>query len=751
MVITRRRGTLRRLAAALAVLVTALVVGLTTVPGIARAEGAIVPGYTKTLTPNSDGTYTVSLDVTGSVVTSEEDANPIDVVIVFDTSGSMGKGPGSLMQTSKDAADTLAQQLLSNNEQGSDRIQIALVDFNTHASVHNFARWGQQYWTSDYRTISGAIDDLSSGGGTNWEAGLAEANGLSTGRANAEKYIIFLSDGNPTFRDSSMVTTPGHYETQEITEQQWVEGHWWGPIWIPGHFEDVVVGTEEVWVDDRYDEDGYSNYYGAYGTGDADEYGANYQAAVNEANARGDAKLYVVELADEATKMETFANDTGGEYLDGSSTDGLRDAFDQIAQDITRSYSFGQVKITDALSQWAEFAVPGGDAAETPTFTYQKGVDGNLSEWAEAPAATVGSDGLITWDLSSVGTLEANTTYRLSFVIRPNQLAYDQAVTGMPEGEVDSETGEGGFFSNDNEKANLTYSVVTRVNDGAPEYGQPQTVPYQKPVMNVPISTVTIQKSWPSGATGLPQSVEVALYRDDDQEAFATVELTADNNWTAEVTVSAGPTGHTYTISEVNPGEGWVNDGYQVNGKDGREVKLTGLTAQSAAFTVTNVPESFSLWVTKTDSADPSMVLNGATFDLYKADDNGAFVQDDDHKVSEGTVGGEGKRAQFDGLTLGTYYLLETSVPAGYQLRTEPYKIVVSTDGIQFAKTADGVLSDASAVDGQDRTYQVSFENTKVAGGEIPDTGGIGDVPLYAAGVMAVAGSVLAARRVRSH
>ena len=89
-------------------------------------------------------------------------------------------------------------------------------------------------------------------------------------------------------------------------------------------------------------------------------------------------------------------------------------------------------------------------------------------------------------------------------------------------------------------------------------------------------------------------------------------------------------------------------------------------------------------------------------------------------------------------------------MPAGYQLAEEPYKIVVSTNGIQFAKTVDGELSSASAVDGQDRTYQVSFENTKVAGGEIPDTGGIGDVPLYAAGVMAVAGSVLAARRVRS-
>ena len=513
--------------------------------------------------------------------------------------------------------------------------------------------------------------------------------------------------------------------------------------WVPD-----PKGNEVRRFDDQYDEDdGPNTTRDIHGSGNSDPYGANYNCAVAEANKRGSATLYTVELTT-TSKMQQFATDTKSTYLNGRSTEDLQNAFDKIAQEITRSYSFGNVIINDALSRWAEFAVAGGDAASEPTFTYQKGADGNLSEWGDAPKASYDSEsGLITWDLSSVGVLEADTTYRVSFTIRPNQAAFDaMAETGAPEGETDSDTGATGFFSNANDRATLTYSRVTQENEGEPTYGDPQTVNYQHRVMNVPTSTLTIEKQW-NGEGTKPESVDIVIKRDGNK--WKTVTLNADSNWTADVIVAAGPTGHTYEIAEPDPGEGWTLDGITVNDKTGNSVELSGLTAQSAEFTVSNVPESFTLRVQKTDGTTHE-VLHNAKFDLYRADKDGEFSEDSS-LFTKGEIAPDADYADFSDLTAGIYYLVETYVPAGYQLNDEPYRIEVTADGIRFASSVDGEAQDATKVSGVDRTYQVSFENTKAAGGEIPSTGGMGDVPLYAAGVMAIAGSVTAVRKIKRH
>lgn len=750
MVITRRRGTLRRLAAALAVLVTALVVGLTTVPSIARAEGEAslgIPEHTKSIQDNGDRTYTVTLDVKGATDESSDTVNkPVDIVLVVDQSSSMNDG--NRMENVRNAAIRLANSVLADNADAQVRISVVLFGTYTQDKWGN-PKVGGSGWLTSADAVANEIPTVapndatgifSNGNGTNWEAGLRDAsNVLQTARADADKYVIFLSDGELTYRledagsdESAFDTVLGRYFDRTTGERVY-----WIPRWIP------FVGGR--WTSNGSDTVDAANVEYVEGTGNTNPGGVNSQAALGIAQQINQNATFFSVSAESGTDdlMRSFhqqvTGSTDGFYSAGDAGS-LNEAFDDISSIIRSEASYRNVTITDTLSQWATGVSPEGvitsDGRVDPdTFTYMK--DGQV--WNDAPTATVGEDGKITWVLGENFTLEDGVMYSVSFKIAPNQAAYDDAAQ---KGQATE------YLSNG--EANVSYTVYRTVNgepSGDPEFG---TDLYDSPSMTVPVSTLRIAKVW-DGTGAKPESITVDVYQDGKQ--YEQVTLTDDGNgtWSADVVVSAGPKGHTYTLSEVDPGDGWTNGSIVVDGSDDSSVKLTGLTAQSTVFTVTNVPESFSLWVTKTDSADPSMVLNGATFDLYKADDNGAFVQDDDHKVSEGTVGGEGKRAQFDGLTLGTYYLLETSVPAGYQLRTEPYKIVVSTNGIQFAKTVDGTLSDASAVDGQDRTYQVSFENTKVAGGEIPDTGGIGDVPLYTAGVMAVAGSVLAARRVRSH
>ena len=111
-----------------------------------------------------------------------------DIVLVIDTSGSMGAGASSKVTYAKNAALLFVRQLLK----GDDRTRIAVVDYNTTATVRNGL-------TTNLGTLEGAINALSAMGGTNIQDGIAKAQGLlSTSTAN-NKYIVLLSDGDPTY------------------------------------------------------------------------------------------------------------------------------------------------------------------------------------------------------------------------------------------------------------------------------------------------------------------------------------------------------------------------------------------------------------------------------------------------------------------------------------------------------------------------------------------------------------------------
>lgn len=134
---------------------------------------------------------TASGDSTSSTVTT---ATPADIVLVMDKSGSM---KGELDSNAKKAANALAKKLLTDENSGLSidrQVQMAVVTFSTKASR-------KQKFTTNASEINAAVEG-NPDGGTNWEAALKQANNLQ-GRSGVKKYIIFLSDGNPTYRTSS--------------------------------------------------------------------------------------------------------------------------------------------------------------------------------------------------------------------------------------------------------------------------------------------------------------------------------------------------------------------------------------------------------------------------------------------------------------------------------------------------------------------------------------------------------------------
>ena len=93
-------------------LLLALSTVITTNPVITvSAATGDTPPHTKNLTDNHDGTYTLSLDVVGE---SEKKPNNVNVIVIFDRSGSMANpnNTNQRLNAAKNAVNSLANSLL---------------------------------------------------------------------------------------------------------------------------------------------------------------------------------------------------------------------------------------------------------------------------------------------------------------------------------------------------------------------------------------------------------------------------------------------------------------------------------------------------------------------------------------------------------------------------------------------------------------------------------------------------------------
>lgn len=408
------------------------------VPSVALADSGSgivdrAPEHHKTIKDNGDGTYDLTLSVTGDTEQSSS-AKPVDVVFVVDVSSSMndkavsGWRGKSRMKAAHDAAATLANSLLTG-ENANKQIQVSVVTFGTNAQVATS-------FTSDPNVVANAVPtEAEEDQGTNWEGGLKLANAQASGREGAEKHIVFLSDGNPTYRVSPMGYT------------------WW---------DEINLLSPDHKVND--------NLYGL-GSSDTDD-GRCYAAAKAEANRRSGANLFVVSVAKDADRMTSFATDTNGTFLDGTTADNLASAFSQIGQVITKSAGYKDVKVVDALSQWVE-----GTAADGTVENVRYAKDGQA--WATAPQATI-TGGAVAWDLSSAGELEKGVTYSMTFTVRPNAAA---------RADVAAKGSEQTYPTNDGSATYVEYKTISKQTGQDDVISAAKTAPYEKPQITLAAPT----------------------------------------------------------------------------------------------------------------------------------------------------------------------------------------------------------------------------------------------------------------------
>lgn len=595
----RRRGLFGKMAAVFAVLATALALGLGMAPSAALAEGEAslgAPEHEKTIIDNGDGTYTLTLDVTGATDSSSETVNKlVDIVLVVDQSSSMNDN--ERMENVRNAAMQLANSVLADNEDGQVRISVVLFGTYTQDKEGNTKVGGSDWLTSANQVAnvipSEAPNDqtgiFENGNGTNWEAGLRDANNiiLNSNRPEAEKYVIFLSDGEPTYRLEDAGNDTGIFESWEDRFFDRTTGE--RVYWIPslfgggGHFSTSVIGS----VGGGRDVD-TANVERVAGTGNTNNGGENSQAALGVAKQISQNATFFSVSAESGTDAlmlsfhQQVTGSTDGFYSAGDA-DSLNKAFEDITSTILREASYKNVVITDTLSEYVSGVTSEGDFTsdghvDPSTFVYKKG--GKI--WEDAPEASVDGNGVITWDLGNE-TLEAGVTYSVSFNIAPNQHAFDEAAA----------KGEETIFPT-NGRATVSYEVFKTVNGVQTGDPEPGYVDYESQQVTVPVSTLTIVKEWVGEGT-MPESVTVQVMQDGAKYGDA-VTLSAEKDWTANVVVPAGPKGHTYTVVETNGNGAWtpsyaysVADSTTSTSSD-QGVTLKGTVAQSATATVTNTP-----------------------------------------------------------------------------------------------------------------------------------------------------------------
>lgn len=452
-------------------------------PGIVETKKEL--SHEKYIAKNDeDGTYNLTLNVSGAVG-SESYANKLDVLFVMDTSNSMkwdmnSTNSSSRFDNQQKAVEDAVAKLKSKKNVDA---QFAVVSFDTQAGI-------ETTWTKDsikYPTSVGNYKGYGElAGGTNYEAGLIKAKQLlDSGRTEATKIVVFLSDGDPTFyykKDSQGNITDIDGDGKKYDEEAMTAAQ-------------TQLGTMRS-----------MNYFYTVGVGPKDSY------------------KHLSNLISSAP-----SGTVTGSY-NGTDSSNLKNAFDSIIRDATELLCTN-VTVTDTLTDEVELV-------NNDLTVVVKDEDGNvIKELKDRDGTKVDVSKIITTDIQTDANgkkqiimrfksdykLESGYTYYVTAKIKPTDQAYlkyqengytdtgdeftDEYLEADKKPQKDTRNDrtsskQEGFKSNVSADVRYTYNGVT------------DTKSYKNPVIQVDNETVshTVEKQWEDGLNKVEIQVELKAY-----------------------------------------------------------------------------------------------------------------------------------------------------------------------------------------------------------------------------------------------
>lgn len=641
---------------------------------------------------NSDGTYDLTLTVRGETdsAVSQQRAN---VLVIVDTSSSMTErtvfDPSiTRLQGAKNSINQLSNTLLGLNiAANADIVEMALLSFNSYTNT-------ECDWTSDLGTFQNATNAMTWAEGTNWELALDVGKQMADAKAadGDPTYVIFLTDGLPTKKKPS--------------------------IWC-NHDEGYQVSLDEA---RSFVQAGY-HFYSIYMFG-----GHNYLS----------------QLTNYAHTGDPYGDPGGTYYYPATDTPDLQAALDQIAAVITKTITYKDIVIDDRLdavnmefagSGTPEYVLTKKSASTGEVIATYDSASGTLTgEWDYVLPTFDLDDKSLSWrpEANAETILDNDVTYSITVKVRHTQAAFDAVADETAELHVGDNDGDGaddaeGLYSNDNDRATITFSTIlteTSSSGGTTStVTGPQTSPYNKPVATPPASTITIVKHWAGdgheqATPSRPAELQGVVTRDAGTAGERTYSVTltpsADDPdvYTTTLRVPAGPDGHTYTFAETVPAYYTASavaasaDG--TSSASGGTLTLSGITPQTGRFEITNTYEA-----TGSASLSATKVLQGKEleadqfeFTLTGADDNVLQVKGN---AANGTVA-------FDEIAYtapGTYrYTIAETQGGGIgyvnDTHTEDVTVTVTDNG-------DGTLAAAVSYDADGAVFTNKYVAVPVA------------------------------------
>lgn len=494
-------------------------------PGIVETKKEL--SHEKYIAKNKDGTYNLTLNVSGAVG-SESYANKLDVLFVMDTSNSMKCGMNS--SDDQDNYTTNSSSRFYNQQKAVEAAvaklkskknvdaQFAVVSFDTEAGI-------ETDWTNETITYPSKVAKYYNSyyhpeGGTNYQAGLRKADELlKKGRTGATKIVVFLSDGDPTY----------YYYT--FLGKEYVGGN--GKTYEPDAMTKAKNQLETMSM----------NYFYTVGVGPETSY-SNLSSLISSAP----------------------SGTVTGSY-NGTDSSNLKNAFDSIIRDATELLCT-DVTVTDTLTDEVELAdqklhvvVKDEKGEVIEKLKYASGKEVGVSDIITTQTKK-DSDGKtqIIMRFKPDYKLESGYTYYVTAKIRPTTKAYleyqNESYTGIGDKNTDEYLGTGkkpgndtrnngtsseqnGFYSN--VSANVTYKYNNK----------PYTKPYAKPVIQVNDSTVshTVDKKWENDSDKVAVAVELKAYVTEAADS----KISVDNpKYLTSEDVKTLPTSMEVNLSETN-------------------------------------------------------------------------------------------------------------------------------------------------------------------------------------------------------
>lgn len=363
----------------------------------------------------------------------------------------------------------------------------------------------------------------------------------------------------------------------------------------------------------------------------------------------------------------------------------------------------------------------------TSTLTWNPQYSGSVKKVIEEP--------VYDYEYTEGGAVAKLTITQKTWYYGAASLAYkvrlktDGIASSYRPGEVTNP-----YFTNDRATLDYTYSVYNK-DDNQFHERRNVTCDFPKPEVkgitydlralkwntddDTPLAGATFRltRTW-TDSNGVAHNDVVSDSLESDENGYVTVTgLPWGTYALEEITAPTGfvlpqDTTRTFSLCYTNDSSGLVTS--TISPADA----YRAMSATDAA-RIDNERVKTDVSLLKVDANDTSKKLAGAKFSLYKDDGDGFFDSAVDKLVSADCETDSDGAIEFSKLTVGTYFLVETYAPTGYQMNSEPYRIQVFDAAGQAGGATDNMIQVGKA-DGSDMRAPEAPNTVTIADKPVP-------------------------------